>query len=103
MTSPTLYKNVRVCVVCGAEAPARVLPGERSPVVMLTITPLLYRRGSGKGTLKNARGVTVCEPCYVQAVTAGRLGWFHKSATLLWAALQQSLSDRYNAMLRDDL
>jgi hypothetical protein len=100
----SLYTLKRVCCVCGGEATGntrRPIPGEPN---ILAITPVLYRRGEGKGTLKSAQRVQVCEECLTRALTGGRLSWAggDRGGWKLWAAMRSSLLDRYSGMCEAD-
>lgn len=100
--APTLYKATRVCCDCGAEVPSGRRQQAPGGVNLVSITPLIYRRGNGKGQLKNAHQVVICETCLIKSITSGRLGWISTGESKLWTALKQSLTDRYNSLLEAD-
>ena len=70
---------------------------------ILAITPLLYRKGTGKGKLKNGLSIQICEPDLVKALMAPPFDpKRQKEASLLWAALQASLCGLYSGMVEGD-
>jgi len=66
------------------------------------ISPLIYRRGSGKAQLRNAGRVQICEECLTKALTSGRLGWMSDKSAKLWTAMRSALLDCYSAMSEGD-
>lgn len=102
--TPSLYVLKRVCCVCGCEAAGNMRKRTDGEPNILAITPILYRRGEGKGTLKSAMRVQVCEECLTRALTGGRLSWAggDRGGWKLWAALRSSLLDRYSGMCEAD-
>jgi hypothetical protein len=65
-----LFKDEpRTCCCCGAEQLARA-PYQPNADRIIAITPVLYWRGSGKGQLKNAVKIFVCENCIARAATS---------------------------------
>ena len=103
MSGPRLFPSRRVCCLCGADASSHLrgrIPGEPN---ILAITPLLYRRGSGKGRLRNAQSIHICESCLAKSLTPGRLRWNERQGDeRLWEAFRSSLLDRYSSMLKED-
>jgi hypothetical protein len=71
---------------------------------IIAITPVIYRRGVGKGELKNAKAILVCETCLTRALTGGRLNWGlnERGGWKLWAAIRQSLLNRYSGMVEGE-
>ena len=98
--APSLFKPARVCCCCSAESLAG-RPGRGQPNIV-TLIPLVYRKGSGKGRQAYSRAVWICERCLSKALTSGRLGWIGGEARALWSAIQASLLDRYSAMVHED-
>jgi hypothetical protein len=93
-----LYQLKRVCCVCGGEATNNLRTPDPKEPNIIAITPVVYRRGNGKGQLKNAPRIQVCENCLAKALTSDRLSWLgDKSATRLWNAIRESLLNRYSA------
>lgn len=98
-----LFSLKRVCCVCGGEATANRRERDPEEPNIIAITPVVYRRGAGKGRLQNAPRVQVCEDCLVKALTGGRLSWLgDKSAAKLWESLRESLLNRYSAAIEDE-
>jgi len=95
-------KPPRVCCVCACEASN----GSRQPVagepVVLAITPIVYRRGNGKGRVRNASRVHVCEKCLTKAATSGRLEWINSTSPKLLRALSSAILDCLVIMTQDD-
>lgn len=98
--APSLFKPARVCCCCSA-ASAAGRPGKGQPSIV-TLIPLVYRKGKGKAGQAYSRGVWICERCLSKALTTGRLGWIGGEARALWSAIQASLLERYSAMLHED-
>lgn len=99
---PSLFRSNRVCCVCGVEASngaKKPIPGE---AVIVSISQVVYRRGTGKGQLRNAQRVQVCADCLTKTLTAGRLAWLTGNNTKLWDALRSSLLACYGKMSDDD-
>lgn len=94
-----LFTEKRACECCGNEAtPRKRVPGEAN---VLAISFTIYRRGSGKRSLKAARRVRICEECFVRALAAPTM-FGNSTARRFLAAIRESLSARYSAMLEDD-
>jgi hypothetical protein len=98
----SLFKPKRICCVCLAES----TNGSRKPIAgepnIIAISPLIYRRGSGKAQLRNAGRVQICEECLTKALTSGRLGWMSDKSAKLWTAMRSALLDCYSAMSEGD-
>jgi hypothetical protein len=101
MSASTLFKPKRTCCVCGSEATGNLRGRIEGEPNVIAITPVIYLRGNGKGQLRNAPRVQVCEPCLIRALVGGRFGIGNQAAKI-WAALRESLSYRYGAMKEDD-
>jgi hypothetical protein len=99
--TPTLYKLNRVCSVCEAEAAGNSRSRLPSEPNIIAISFTIYRRGNGKGILKSAQRVQVCEECLIRALTGGRLVWAggDKGGWKLWGAIRRSLLSRYRGMV----
>lgn len=101
MKDASQFPSKRVCCICRCEATGgrkKRVPGEPN---ILAITPVIYRRGSGKGQLRNAPKIVICETCMVYAVTSS--GWkLPKESKSLWEAIRESISYRYSAMAEGD-
>ncbi len=67
----------------------------------MAISAVVYRRGSGKGNLKGAKRVQICEPCFMRVLAPGGL-FGGKESKLFLAALRESLQNCYRAMLEGD-
>lgn len=93
MTRPTLWKPIRECCVCECTATAnkkQPVPGEPR-IVAISIT--IYRRGSGKGELRPAPAIEVCEKRLIKAL-AGSLFGPGREGSKIWHALRQSIAYR---------
>jgi hypothetical protein len=110
MKQQSLFRPERFCIVCHCKASngaKKRTPGEPT---IIAITPVMYRRGTGKGKLRNAARVTVCEECMSKAGTAGWLKWvtdFRPLIVALFLSLIECLSkmsadDAYNEVERPD-
>jgi hypothetical protein len=100
MNDPRLFPITRACCVCGTEARPASRHSHDGPSI-LAVSSLLYRRGTGKGTLKGAKRVQICEPCFARVLApSGIFGG--KEAKLFLAALRESLQNCYSAMLEGD-
>ena len=99
--TPTLYKLNRVCSVCEAEAAGNSRSRKPEEPNIIAISFTIYRRGKGKGQLRSAQRVQVCEDCLIRALTGGRHTWAggDKGGWKLWAAIRQSLLSRYSGMV----
>jgi hypothetical protein len=99
-----LFTPKRVCCICRTEATGNLRKRNPGELNIVSITPLLYRRGTGKGELKNGGSVQICEPDLVKALTSRPLACNGEAneASLLWAALQTSLSGLYSGMAEAD-
>jgi len=98
-----LFTLKRRCVICGAEATGNLRKRNPGELNILSITPILYRRGTGKGQLKNGMSIQICEVDLVRALTSPPFdSKRQKEAALLWAALQGTLSGVYSAMAEAD-
>ena len=101
MTGPSLFEMKRVCCCCGAESShgrRKPLPGDAR---IVSISGVIYRRGLGKGTIRNAPRVQICETCLVQSLVPSKWG-MGSTGSKLWAAMRGSLSESYSAMLEGD-
>ncbi len=102
--SKSLFRPKRVCCVCGCEASS----GRREPIAgeprILAITAVVYRRGSGKGQLRNAPKVQVCEECLSRARTNGRLTWMNgnDAARKFGDAIGAAIFKAYTKLAEDD-
>jgi hypothetical protein len=101
MSAPTLFKSKRTCCVCGSAATGNLRRRIEGEPNIVAITPVIYLRGTGKGQLRNAPRVQVCEPCLVRALAGARFGMGSQAAKI-WSELRESLSYRYSAMKDDD-
>jgi hypothetical protein len=102
--TPSLYILKRACCDCGAEADGNTRKRKPGEPNIIAITTVIYRRGEGKGTLKSAQRVQICEDCLTKALTGGRLSWTgrERGGGKLWGALRSSLLDRYSSMCEAD-
>lgn len=94
-------EKVRVCCICKAEA-ARLKsnrPRLEGEPIMISITPMIYRRGQGKRMLKNAASVHVCESCLDLVI---EVPFTTRETERLPMALLASIEDRYNSLKRED-
>lgn len=92
-----LIRPERCCCCCGGAAKFNGLtPGGFQ---MIAITGLMYRRGTGKGTIKATKNVCICESCLVLAL-CGSPG--KQEGLKLFRALQERLTTLYNALRADD-
>lgn len=100
MTSGELFQPIRECCACHrtAAAGSKRLQGEPN-IVAVSMT--LYRRGAGKGAIRAAGKVTICEECLVKALAPSVFGVGREGIALL-AGIRERLSRRYSAMLEDD-
>jgi hypothetical protein len=97
--SGTLFVETRQCICCDRTAtPLKRKPGE--PNVM-AVSMTIYRHGTGKGVLRAARRVQVCEECFIKALASSMFG-MSKEARDLLAGLRQSLSDCYSTLVDDE-
>jgi hypothetical protein len=87
-------RNDRRCICCGLAAPyGKVTPDGHK---MLSITPLLYRKGEGKGAIKAGRKINICEPCLVLACSSAIWGL---EGAKLWLAMRERLSALYKSVI----
>ena len=97
----SLFKQKRTCCVCEAQATF----GARKPIQgepnIISISPVIYMRGTGKGQLRNAPKVQICATCLTKALAGGTFG-IGVQDKKLWLALGQSLSSGYSALLDAD-
>lgn len=103
MTDQSLFpaRPARQCVVCHCEVSTGRKKRDSAEPVFLAITPVMYRRGTGKGQLRNAAKVNICESCLAKACSNGRLGWFQGKSPL-WVALRASLADCLTTLAEND-
>lgn len=101
MKEQALFRPDRFCIVCGCKASNGRKQRDPNEPVMIAVTPVLYRRGAGKGQLRNAPRVNVCQDCLSKAATNGRLNWFQGESPL-WLALRTSLLDCLSKMVDTD-
>jgi hypothetical protein len=95
---PTLYHPKRTCCVCQVQATGNIrhhLAGEPN---IISISFVIYRRGIGKGELKSAQRVQVCEDCFIKSLHFAKKGIDAK----LWEAIKESLLNRYSSMCEAD-
>jgi len=100
MAEPRLFKPSRVCCVCGASVVAwrRSLGAEDAKI--LTLTPLLYGRGSGKGAQRCAASVLICDGCLIREIAPHR---WRIGGSKLWDAVSASLAKCYSDLLSGGL
>lgn len=89
-----MIKPALRCVACSASA--RIGSKDRRVNVM-GLSPLLYRRGSGKGLVRTGRRVSVCDACLVAFIAGTIDSRFMKVVT----ALRESLSGLYSGVIED--
>lgn len=96
---------MRVCCVCDCEAASGRKKLARGEPRIIAISAVIYRRGTGKGQLRNAPRVQVCDTCLEKALTNGRLTWIggNEAAKRLWAAMSSSILSTYEYLTLDDL
>lgn len=102
MTERALFQAKQVCVCCGAETTPRLRnrrPGEPN---MIAVSFTVYRRGRGKGQLKAASKVNICENCMAPALQSESWWKRAKEPRALLSAIQARISDCYSAMVRED-
>jgi hypothetical protein len=96
--TPTLYHPKRTCCVCKSEATGNT----RTPIAgepnIISISFVIYRRGTGKGELRGAQRVQVCEDCLTKSLHFAKKGIDSK----LWEAIKESLQNRYSGMCEGD-
>jgi hypothetical protein len=68
----------------------------------MAVSLTLYRKGNGKGVLRAAPKVNICEECFIKAVSSGVFGGVSKQATLLLLGIRQSLSECYSSLVDDE-
>ena len=96
---PLLIPKTRECVCCHRSAtPLKRQPGE--PNVM-AVSLTIYRKGNGKGQLKAAPKVNICEECFVRALAPAMFGVSREGKSLL-LGIRESLSGCYSALVEDD-
>ena len=105
MRRPTsLFRTYRECCVCRATATncAKYQIPEEPRIIALTA--IVYRRGDGKGQLKNAPKVQVCEECLTKALTNGRLRWMggNEAANKLWSCMSEAIMTAHTSMRAGD-
>jgi hypothetical protein len=100
MTEPRLIPITRACCACGQETRPASRHSHDGPRI-LAVSSLLYRRGTGKGVLKGAKRVQICEPCFTRFLAPSRFLEGKESKRFL-AALRESLQNCYSAMLEGD-
>jgi NMD protein affecting ribosome stability and mRNA decay len=97
-----LFPERRICCACGASAstPKR-LDGEPN---IVAVTLGLYRRGNGKGQIKAAGSVTICEECLIRA-RVSRRAWMrrvNKEAEAFALAALERVAGCYSGLLSED-
>ena len=97
---------MRTCCVCGIKT-ARLKsnrPRREDEPIMPSITPMIYRRGIGKGVTTNAPSIQICEPCLDAIIRHLPTGvpWFCLESSKLCTALLMSIAARYSDLLRED-
>jgi len=100
--NPSLFPPKRICCVCGCEASSGAKTPPPGEPEIVSVSQVVYRRGKGKGQLRNAQRVQVCADCLTKTLTAGRLAWLTGENTKLWNALRSTLLDCYGKMTEDD-
>lgn len=78
------------CIGCGAVAQ---IGEEKRTANVMSVSPLLYRRGKGKGRVRCGRRVPICEVCLTNLVA----GTVDSRAVNFMHGLCQSLKGVYNA------
>ena len=98
MTNRVLFAPKRECIACEASATpgAKRVPGEPN---ILAISMTIYRRGSGKGQLKAARKVNICEECFIQSLAAPSMFGVNGKAKKLLGGMRDSLSECYSGLI----
>ena len=100
MKDGELFPQIRECVCCESTA----APGKKRAATepnILAVSMTLYRRGKGKGKLKAAGKVQVCEQCFVLALSPSLFGSSSQARKML-AAMRERLSGCYGAMVEED-
>lgn len=97
--TPELFKPTRACICCERTAtPRKRVAGEPN---IVAISFVLYFRGTGKRVLQAARKVRICTDCLAKALAEPRL-WQGTESRKFVAAIRESLSVRYSAILEED-
>lgn len=99
MKNPTLYTAKRICAVCGCSSLPIVrgvsVPADQPNI--LTVQPVIYRRGANGRAQKGGPSVAICEGCMIR-LCAGKV----QPSAPIWSALQGAISKGYNACLEAD-
>jgi len=66
---------------------------------MVALSPTVYRRGSGKGAVKSARGVQICDECYIASIRA--VAPDVQTILQVWAALAERLRPNYSSLIEE--
>ena len=101
ITTKAPFPKARTCCDCGCSGPVNIGPSTAREPRVLSITPIMYRRGTSKGLLKNARSVHICEPCLIKSLVPFSSSMGIKGSKL-WNALRESLSTCYSDMQTAD-
>ncbi len=67
----------------------------------MAVSLTVYRKGTGKGVLRAAPKVQICEECFVKALAPTMFGVSREAKQLL-LGLRESLSECYSSLLDDD-
>ena len=100
MTDSCYFPQKRECVCCSSAAAPGAKRANGEPNV-LAVSMTLYRRGKGKGKLKAAGKVQICEQCFVLALSPSLFGSSTQARRML-AAMRERLSGCYEAMVEED-
>jgi hypothetical protein len=64
----------------------------------MAVSLTLYRKGTGKGVLKAAPRVQICEECFIRALAPSVFGVTREGKALV-AGVRESLSGCYSAIV----
>ena len=98
MKDASLFPPQRTCIVCERSATpgAKRIPGEPN---VLAVSMTVYRRGTGKGQLKAAPKVNICEECFIKSVQPSSFSWVNPRGQSFFNGLKESLSRCYSAIV----